>query len=253
MTSLYIIAAGLGSRMGNISVPKALMPLHNGKTNILNSVEKALPHFEKIFIIGNVNAKKPWLDFFETLPTEWKEKVDIYLIESGLGDGHAVLNGLERVEEVHEDPSDEIVILWGDAYIAEDEIFSEILRYDLNSSGCAPVVLEKNPYVTFLVDQNLHVTSADFSKRGEQHATGFHDQSIFKFNKKLLMTFLRKLHNAYWKNGRYVTDTGEMTFLYVMHFLYNEGYGISAYPTEYPVQGYNTQDEYKEIIKCLKL
>lgn len=253
MTSLYIIAAGLGTRMGNISVPKALMPITStGQTNTFNSINKAFPHFDKIFVIGNILARQPWLDFKNTWPNKWDEKVELYLIDSGLGDGHAVLNALNKVEEHSPNTSQDVVILWGDAYIEDENLFSEIVDFNSNPSGCAPVVLEKNPYVTFLVDQNLHVTAADFSKRGEQHASGFHDQSLFKFNKAILHRALQKLHNAYWKNGRYVTDTGEMTFLYIMHFLYNEGIGISAYPTEYPVKGYNTQDEFKEITKCLK-
>lgn len=245
VTSLYIIAAGLGSRMGNISVPKALLPITEiGKPNILNSIEKAYSHFDKIFIIGNVLAKNTWLDFEKTLPEEWQEKVELFLIDSGLGDGHAVLSALEETDNVGEQ---NVVILWGDAYIKDDAIFSEIVSFSTFNSGAVPVVLEKDPYVTFLVDQHLHVTAVDFSKRGEHHATGFHDQSIFKFNKSILENTLRRLHNAYWKNGRYVTDTGELTFLYVMHFLYNEGRGVRAYPTEFPVLGYNTQEEFEKV------
>jgi bifunctional N-acetylglucosamine-1-phosphate-uridyltransferase/glucosamine-1-phosphate-acetyltransferase GlmU-like protein len=246
--TLYIIAAGLGTRMGSISVPKALLPTRGNKPNVLNSIEQAYPYYDKIFVIGNELVHKVWDEFESSLPVAFAEKVKVKTIKSGLGDGHAVLTALNDFTD--ESNSEYVSILWGDAYIPDEGIFKEITEYDCaygNASGVIPVVFEDNPYVTIMMNNMMDVVGADFSKRGESHASGMHDQSLFKFRRKTLLDALVQMHCAYWKNGRYVTDSGELTFLYVLHYLFNSGQEATCYPTEYPVHGYNTKDEFDAI------
>ena len=246
--TLYIIAAGLGTRMGSISVPKALLPTRDNKPNVLNSIELAIPYYDKIFVIGNELVHKVWDEFESSLPIEFGGKVKVKTIKSGLGDGHAVLSALTDFDD---DTNPEYVsILWGDAYIPDEGIFKEITNYDCeygHASGVIPVMFEDNPYVTIMMNNAMDVVGADFSKRGEKHAKGMHDQSLFKFKKSVLISALKQMHYAYWKNGRYVTDSGELTFLYVLHYLFNSSQEATCYPTEYPVHGYNTKDEFDAI------
>lgn len=242
MKTLMVVAAGLGTRMGGLSVPKALAKV-NGKPNIEYVIQHGVI-YDRIVVIANVKAKEAWVDWQNNCALG--RAVELAFIDSGLGDGHAVLNGLKEVNRFY--PSKIITIMWGDVHINNSEIFAELEAQDLGDSlGIFPVSMEQNPYVTALVDEKMNVTHIDFSKRGECHANGFHDQSIFKFKTAELIDALTNLHNVFWKGGRYIAEGGELNFLHVMHYLNNTGRAVKIYQTEYPLMSYNTPDELKRI------
>lgn len=266
---LFIIAAGKGSRMGG-SLPKALVPIYNGIPNISTMLKQAKGKFNRIFVITNVDIQEHWTEYFEnTVQNSYLKDADfinsIYNIPivSGFGDGHAVISGVQAARKTlqmlankgikpFEDISKEIVICWGDVFIQYEETFTELLKHDLyssTSSGIIPAVKEDNPYVTLLVDPALKVIAADFSKYGENHESGWHDQSIFKFNTHLLTEALAFCHLALWKNGRYMTHGNELSTLYAFHYLYNTNNGARVYETDYPTMSFNTKDEVFKIQK----
>ena len=268
MTDLYIIAAGKGSRMGG-SVPKALLPISNGIPNITTTLQQAYSQFGNIFIVGNTAVSDQWDNYYLTEKERFpylfasnqnlNAKVKFLFISSGLGDGHAVMQALEQSKK-YRGISDDVVICWGDAFIEHSGTFSELLqvvrqkkRKSSRLSGVAPAVMEENPYVTLLVNSDMQCMSADFSKYGENHQNGFHDQSVFYFKKDVLEYALSNLHLSYWKNGRYITQGGELSLLYVFHYFYNTGNPCEVYETQYPTLGFNTPDEVASIQREIEI
>lgn len=243
---LIIIAAGNGKRMGNISVPKVLYPV-NGVPNLKrildNAIESGVIH--KVYIA----VKDAAYDDFEKylIDNPFKISTVIVPIQSGLGDGHAILNTLDQMV-TFDKTIDKAIVMWGDAYIEHSSIFNELCKLDHETDPVlVPVVKEDNPYVTILIDDTMAVMSADFSKLGEKHLRGLHDQSIFMINKNVVLETLRTLHNVLWKNGRYISESRELNFLHAFHFMYNIGRPARCYITEYPTKSFNSIDEVKQI------
>ena len=268
-TDLYIIAAGKGSRLGG-NIPKALVPITD-KPCLTTTLQQIGHRFEHVFIVINKDVSSQWLKYADDLAQRYPEltkNVNYIPISSGLGDGHAVMHGFAEARSVSNykvskglmrvGTSDDVVIMWGDVFIQYAEIVDELLAFDGSEhSGLIPAVRENNPYVSLLVNDHMRCVSADFSKYGENHPTGFHDQSIFRFKRETLWDALTSLHSAFWKGGRYITPGGELSMLYVFHYLYNNENPATVYETSYPTLSFNTLAEVatiqKEIDKSWKL
>jgi NDP-sugar pyrophosphorylase family protein len=245
-TDLYIIAAGKGSRLGG-NIPKALVPI-GGVPNLTRTLLAAKGKFQNTFIVANELIQDQWETWNAEMQMKYSDTLDykshhLVMIQSGLGDGHAALQGLQASSSFTS-VSEDTVICWGDAVFTSD-IFNELLakKYRGETSGFLPAQKEATPYVTLLVDDRMRCISADFSKYGENHPSGFHDQSIFRFKRKLIEEALSFLHFSFWKNGRYITPGGELSLLYAFHFLYNVGNPAQVYETEHPTQSFNTATE----------
>lgn len=230
---LLIVAAGNASRMNY--APKAAS-LVNGVPNLYNTVEKAYQHFDKIYVISNAE----YLPTYKKIVKDFADKVKVEVIASGRGCGHAVLESLRLIKDFES----ETVVCWGDAYFSSDTIFKEILETDeMDSPLLIPVIKEENPYVWFEMNEDS-VVAARFSKFGEKKMIGFHDQSIFKVNKTVMLYSLQMMHNVLEKSGKY---TGEMVFLNVCHFLWNIEMPARCYITEQQTLAFNTESELKEV------
>ena len=252
-TDLYIIAAGIGSRI-NLDIPKALVPIVD-EPCLTTTLQRIGQQFGRVFIVTNVLAAHHWRSYFQILQVTHRDlarRVINLPIQSGLGDGHATLQAL-KIAEQRGEISDEVLVTWGDAFFPHGEIVEELLSARKPGSGLLPAVLERNPYVCLLVNERMQCLSADFSKHGEVNATGFHDQCIFRFVRSSLRASLSSLHQSFWKNGRYITPGGELTFLYVMHQLYNTGDPAYVYETRYPTLSFNTAAEVSAIKERLGL
>lgn len=268
---VMIVAAGNGTRMGDTSIPKILTEV-NGKPNLWNTLDKFVnTPVNRVFIVvnhRNADVINHYINEYyaraNAVPFKYnapqiiaRDDIEVITIRSGRGDGHAVLEAFSRLKN----HSKWMFIMWGDAYITSSDIFDDCIReYSVRTddgvtlpSMFIPVINEVNPYVTFIVDHYMTCISADFSKRGEQHPSGFHDQCIFFCDMNIIIPHLETLENAYFKNGRYITDSGELTFLYLIHYLCNIGDPARAIITESPVLSYNTQGEVKEIEKTLAM
>jgi bifunctional N-acetylglucosamine-1-phosphate-uridyltransferase/glucosamine-1-phosphate-acetyltransferase GlmU-like protein len=242
--TIYIIAAGNGSRLGS-KIPKALYPIA-GEPNIqrtIRLVKQAIVNTDNPAEIVIVCSKQRQADF-EALNSD----VAILPISSGLGDGHAVMTAL--AEQLYDGTGyykqeSQSLIIWGDAVLESSGIIEEAITIELGLTPMMlPVVMEKDPYVSILLDNNSgDCISADFSKMGEHHPSGFHDQCIFKIKTWIIFARLEQMHAAYWKNGRYTTETKELTFLYLIHYLYNIAQAAKAYTSEFTVHSFNTVEE----------
>ena len=240
---LIIIAAGNGKRMGNISIPKVLYPV-NGVPNlqrILNAADDA-GVFDSVQLVIKESAQNDFVDYLHKHPP--KIEVELVSINSGYGDGHALMEALTQIQFTN----NKAIVVWGDVYIENGMIFKELVSYeDQCYNVIVPVCKEDSPYVTILADQNMNITGADFSKLGEKHFEGLHDQSVFMINKNATLETLETMHNVLWKNGRYISESKELNFLHAMHYLYNFDEPATCYITEYPTKSFNTIDEVKQI------
>ena len=208
---------------------------------ILNAAEDA-GVFDEIHIVIKASAENDFVDYFHKHPS----KVDVHLvcINSGYGDGHAIMEALVQIGA----SKDKAIVVWGDVYIENGMIFKELVSYeDQCFNVIVPVCKEESPYVTILADQDMNVTGADFSKLGEKHFEGLHDQSVFMINKNATLEALQTMHNVLWKNGRYISESKELNFLHAMHYLYNHDEPASCYITEYPTKSFNSIDEVQRI------
>lgn len=245
---LIIIAAGNGKRMGNINIPKVLYPV-NGVANLdrilTNAIESDV--FDTIQLVIKDTAHENFKAYLNQ--HEYDIIINLIPINSGLGDGHAILTALDDIKT-----ADDSVIVWGDVYIDSPNIFKELycvyLKYPDNNI-IVPVVREKNPYVTLLTDENMDIISADFSKFGETHSEGLHDQSIFLINKLVIHESLILMHQTFWKNGQYITASKELNFLHVFHYLWNIKNPAMCYITEYPTRSFNSIEEVRQLEKLI--
>lgn len=251
--TLFIIAAGKGSRM-KINLPKALVPITD-EPCLTTTLQQIGSKFEKVVIVTNIDIQKTWASYFKETGTKYPgllDNVSNMPISSGLGDGHAVLKALQQLPGPNH-ADDEIVVAWGDIFFANPGIIDELLSASsIYHSGFIPAIKEDNPYVTLLVDDFMRCRSADFSKYGENHEHGFHDQSVFKFKQTVIKSALTSLHNSLWKNGRYMTQGGELSLLHAFHYLYNSGTPLKVYQTDYPTMSFNTPEEVAHIQQELK-
>lgn len=254
-SDLFIIAAGKGSRM-KVNVPKALVPITD-EPCLTTTLQQLGSKFKNVIIVTNEDIQDQWKTYF----AETKQKYSALLhnvynvpISSGLGDGHAVLWGLANARAKKINVGEDIVVAWGDVFFANPEIIDELLSRPMHPwhSGVVPAVMKPNPYVTLLVDEHMDCKSADFSKYGENHPSGLHDQSVFRFERSVLLEALNALHNAFWKNGRYITQGGELSMLYVFHHLYNTERPVVVYQTDYATLSFNTPEEVAHIQMELK-
>lgn len=243
---LYVVAAGNGSRM-NSKLPKALVPITD-EPCLTATLQQIGDKFRRVFVVTNVSASEAWQTYFRALEADYPEIAGRVLnvpIESGLGDGHATLQGLIAAEEAEGDGglSQDIIVAWGDVFFQHAEIIDELFTAPPGVSGLLPAVHEPNPYVALLVNEQMQCVSADFAKYGETHAAGFHDQSVFRFARHRLKQALREIHNTLWKGRRYLSASGEFSLLYSFHHLFNAGDPVYVYETRYPTLSFNTVEE----------
>jgi molybdopterin-guanine dinucleotide biosynthesis protein A len=246
---LYIVAAGNGSRL-KADVPKALVPIV-GEPCLTTTLQQIGQKFRKVFVVTNVAVQAQWLAYFRALESSYSELARLVVnvpIHSGLGDGHATLQAIIAAEKLEGSRlAQDIVVAWGDVFFQYDEIIDELLALAPIGAGFAPAVYEGSPYVSLSVNDAMQCLSAEFSKFGEKNAAGFHDQSVFRFHLPRLKKSLEDLHNALFKNGRYIASGAELSLLYSFHHLYNTADPVYVYETRYPTLSFNTVDEVADI------
>lgn len=242
---LYIVAAGNGSRLGG-NIPKALIPIVS-EPCLTTTLSRVWDVFRNIFVITNVLCRDVWTEYFVGLTAtrpELRERVIHLPIRSGLGDGHAVLEGVlaaERIGDVTLAP--EMIVMWGDVFLREPELMRELLSHASRGSGLIPAIFERDPYVCLRVTVEQQCVSADFSKHGERHASGLHDQSVFRFRREAVRDCLLELHRCLWKHDRYIAAGGELSLLYAFHQMYNAGNPAYVYETKYGTRSFNTRED----------
>jgi hypothetical protein len=230
----------------NTDLPKALVPITDDPC-LTTTLQQIGAKFRTVFVVTNVLACEQWHRYFAQLHATYPELAELVVnlpIRSGLGDGHATLQGLLAAERARgEQLAPDVVVTWGDVFFQHAEIIDELLSLPVQGPGLFPAVHETMPYVSLQVNEAMQCVGVSFSKYGESQLSGLHDQSVFRFARSRLRTCLRDLHAALWKGTRYVAPGGELSLLYAAHQLYNSGDPVYVYETQYPTLSFNTVEE----------
>ena len=112
---LYIIAAGLSSRMGGY--PKHLCIIDDkGTTNIENTLSLASMHYDEIVVVLNKMLASEYA--VKTIAIAEKYNAKVKFIESGKGDGHAIYEAIKDEKDYKK-----VTCIWGDTYFSDSHIF----------------------------------------------------------------------------------------------------------------------------------
>ena len=119
---LYIIAAGLASRMGGY--PKHLCTIDDkGTTNIENTLSLASMHYDEIVVVLNKMLASEYA--VKTIAITEKYNAKVKFIESGKGDGHAVYEAIKDEKDYKK-----VTCIWGDTYFSDSHIFQSRINVD---------------------------------------------------------------------------------------------------------------------------
>ena len=153
------------------------------------------------------------------------------------------MNAIRYANDVDSYISEEFVLIWGDAVVSGKDIFIEAMTS--NSQIGIPVYRTEDPYVSFKVNERLEAESVDLSKYGETNSFGYQDLCVFFLHREAIMEICDCFHSAAFKGGRYITETGEFEFLYIVHTGFNLGFFPQCYLSDYKdqISSYNTINE----------
>ena len=107
-----ILAGGIGSRMGNVPLPKQFLSLQ-GKPIIIHTVEKFLMYkdFDEIIIA----TPQKWINYMLDLLNNYQlDDKKIKVIQGGDDRNHTIMNIIESIEQ-HKKLNDEDIIVTHDA------------------------------------------------------------------------------------------------------------------------------------------
>lgn len=202
---LYIIAAGLASRMDGY--PKHLCKIdNNGTTNIENTLSLAYIYYDEIVVVLNKMLASEYA--VKTIAIAEKYNAKVKFIESGKGDGHAVYEAIKDEKEYRE-----VTCIWGDTYFSDSHIFQLRTHADLLTVVCSN---EISPYCYInisndfilsdcIIDSYKTISSMCFKsdypiKDNEKY---LHDQSTFIVN----VNKFKKYFSQYIDYCDYMTKT----------------------------------------------
>lgn len=195
---LYIIAAGLASRMDGY--PKHLCVIDDrGTTNIENTLSLASNYYDEIVVVINKMLAAKYA--VKTINIAEKYKAKVKFIASGKGDGHAVYEAI-RDEKDYE----EVTCVWGDTYFSYSYIFELAIQSNLLTVVCTN---ETSPYCYIKTSndcelyrniESMHFKSDYPIKDNDKY---LHDQSTFIIN----VSEFKKYFKQYMKYCDYMTKT----------------------------------------------
>lgn len=229
-----ILAAGKQTRFKS-DIPKALS-LYENKTVLEHNISVIDKYVDEVYVVcSNWN-----LDKFKELGIE-NDRVKILSIDSGLGCGHGVMLSLKLIKEYSD-----ILLLWGDS-IQDDIVISRLVD-SYRGYFLVPVVMEEKPYVQFKAGERHFIHNVFFSKYNHNiDEFGYHDLSVFMFDKELIYKKLYKMHIKGWTGESYNTKSGELIFLEM--FNENKNLGKILKMNNVKAKSFNTLEEFDEIVK----
>lgn len=250
--TLFIIAAGLSSRMNGI--PKHLCKIDN-ETNLKHTLKISFSYFDNIYVVINEKLDNKFCKQTEDICREFSN-VRTIKIESGKGDLHAIYNAINSINFINKD----IYCIWGDTYFKDDYIFSEMMNQgdmcgnQLIGVFCAkeynPYAFIKNyPYTNVIVETG-------FREETNIDDTLYHDQSAFRINSNLFNSnfekYSEKINNElYLLNRFYKIKNIEFEYSIIKFLNWCAGNCVSSnvvYELKEPVaQSYNTIEELTNI------
>lgn len=239
-----ILSAGQQTRFDSY-LPKSLMK-YNLDNTVLDINIKTMSKFcDQIYVVTNKENDNL---LYNTIVNKYNNVTQIS-INSGLGDGHAVLESLKSIKFKN---NDKMFLVWGDS-IQDDERLFVATQNAYNNMFTLPLRYEKNPYVQFVVDYGI-VRKVKFKKYNDNIEDGYHDYSLFLFKPTLMLNVLTLHHKKYWKEEekKYIYRNNELVFLDVINEYQDKLFPYTVIIDTVgstSMNSYNTIDEYKKIIK----
>ena len=170
---LYIIAAGLSSRMNGF--PKHLCEIDDaGTTNLEHTILLAKKYYKDIVVVLNKSLSIEHV--LKTLQITNKHDVVVKFIESGKGDGHAVYEAIKN-----EIDYECVTCIWGDTYFSEYLFNKTDIKTDLLTVVCSN---EISPYCYIVPGENNKISGMYFKNEKQigEYDKYLHDQSMFVIN-----------------------------------------------------------------------
>lgn len=202
---LYIIAAGLASRMD--CYPKHLCIIDNkGTTNIENTLSLACMYYDEIVVVLNKMLASEYAVKTITIAEKYNAKVKF--IKSGKGDGHAVYEAIKDEKDY-----EEVTCIWGDTYFSDSHIFQLRIDVDLLTVVCSKEispycyinVFNDSIFSDYFIDSYKTISSmcfkSDYPIKDDKKY--LHDQSTFVVN----VNKFKKYFSQYIDYCDYMTKT----------------------------------------------
>ena len=210
--SIIIPCAGKSSRFNSL-MPKPLTTI-NGEVSLNILLSIIIDSFDQIII--PISPGSDMFEMFEGLiDKRFIGKVQLVASTPGRGDGGAILDGMEFLKA----KEDHFFVCWGDTYIINNYIFSDLLKFaqsdNFSSFAYIPLVYLNNPYVKYILDEKNCILDAQQSIDGHAFESGFADQSIFMLSKNIEQ-FLRQ---ASLKAPSSATQSPEISLLRSFRFM----------------------------------
>ncbi|MDU0451362.1 D-ribitol-5-phosphate cytidylyltransferase [Staphylococcus chromogenes] len=189
-----ILAGGIGSRMGNVPLPKQFLEL-DGKPIIIHTVEKFLltSDFDKIFIA----TPKKWLLHTQDVLNKYGIKDHrLEVIEGGIDRNETIMNIIDAIDNVHSiDESDIIVTHDAVRPFLTRRIIKENIENALKNSAVDTVI----PAIDTIISSKNGVDIDTIPVRSEM----YQGQTPQSFNVKLLRENYKNLSE---ENKKILTD-----------------------------------------------
>ena len=187
-----IIAAGKQTRFER-DIPKCMMPYKQSNVLVIN-ILTMMNACDKVVVVTSKNDALP---IQETLDKYFSlnPRVEMLIIESGKGCGHAVFNALLRI--FPEDGG--AVIKWGDAIHDDNKYYDFVKSVDCKSDIYIPCEYVEDPYTLaeyHFDDKRRIIDRFLFADEIESPCIGWHDLSIFYFPR--IRTFLNQIYVQYF-------------------------------------------------------
>ena len=189
-----ILSAGFQTRFDSI-MPKTLMMYDDHQTILEKNIDTMLNFCDIIYVVINVKSLS---ESYEFIVNKYIG-VKLISINSGLGDGHAVLQSLRYINRISTFlPNDRVFLVWGDSIQDEKSLFKSTLN-SYNESFTLPVKYESDPYVQFIIT-DTYINGVKFKRYNDDVSSGYHDYSLFLFNPITMLVVLTLHDENNWNN-----------------------------------------------------
>lgn len=221
-----ISVGGINSRM-KIHGPKCLIE-HNGQIILESILQKIQKYANNIYICANIKYK-PYFQEFEK-KRECQNVKFLYMSSLDEIQDYPKGNG-ETIYQllIQENITNKLFVLWGDIIINDNFIFEEIYNLNYDCDLLIPTIYEQDPYAYLNINHENKVINFEY-KRNKPTDYGYHDQCIFLFDTKILLSKLEIIKQK---------EYDELNLLDVVQLFDN----IKYYETDYAVDSFNTIDE----------
>ena len=238
-----IPCAGKATRMGMVNIPKCLYEI-KGKPALLNILERLDSYFSYFYIPISDEKNSEEL-FKKNIPSSYLKKIKFIKSISGSGDGQAVLDALEVINQ--KKVSNHVFVCWGDSYFEKSPPLKDLINFiekNFDQDLIIPTQKVINPYVTYFSDKENNLLKVAFSRRGEYYKEGLTDLSIFFIKPIPIQKHLLSL-----KTSQRNSLEKELNFLDLVELLFSlktPAKTLDGKPYV-KVHSFNTVDEAREI------